>query len=60
MCQIVLFGFIGNGLVINPVVLEIFAKNSESVLAQVATVAKHAIWCNQEEPMLVSMHSAVP
>ena len=56
MCQIILFGFVSKILVINPVAVEILAADFESVLAQVATVAKCDIRCNQ---MLVSMHSTV-
>ena len=51
MFQVVLFGFIGKGLVVNQVALEIFAVDSESILAQVVTVAKRAIWCDQECPV---------
>ena len=57
MCQIVLFGFVSKDLVVNPVAVEILATDFESVPAQVVTVAKCAIQCNQEHPMLISMHS---
>ena len=59
MCLIVLFVFVSEDLVINPVALWIFASDFESVWAQVVTVAKRAIWCNQECLMLVSMHSSM-
>ena len=58
MCQVVLFGLIGKGLVINPVALEIFAEDSELILAQVVTVAQRAIRCDQKYPVLFAMCSA--
>ena len=58
MCQVIPFGFIGKGLVINPAALEIFATDSELILAQVVTVAKCAIRCDQKHPVLVTMCSA--
>ena len=59
MLQIVLFGFVCKDFVINPVTLEIFAMDLESVLAQVVAVTECDIRRNQWNPVLVSVHCSM-